>query len=169
MPSIPVLQGIPLISPLKTGKAEEEGRHEGWGESCEEEVLFARANLERPTLFKKLFAFSNVVQGSFGPMDQTGRDGLSFGGRSRNTLLDSLRNGRWAINLASLLPTQVKVLSLNLEGALGSELKNIPLARPGTPLLAEWFNLENLKVGSTPKSLLSFYGIGNYISFLGKL
>lgn len=56
--------------------------------------------------------------------------------------------------MASLLPTQVKVSSLNLEVGLGSELKNIPLARPGTPLLAEWFNLENLKVGSIPGNFL---------------
>lgn len=83
MPSIPVLQGIPLILLPKTEKAEEEGRCEEWGESCcEEEVLFARANLERPTLFKKLFALSNVVQVSFGPLDQFGQYCLSFGGRS---------------------------------------------------------------------------------------
>lgn len=74
---------VSLLSCPPRRKAEEEGRHEGWGESCcEEEVLFARANLERPTLFKKLFAFSNVVQVSFGPLNQFGRDGLSFGGRS---------------------------------------------------------------------------------------
>lgn len=74
MSSIPV-SGVSLLScPPRLGKAEKEGRREGWGEGlCEEEVMFARVTSERPTpVFKKLLAFSTRSGSALAPLTSLG-------------------------------------------------------------------------------------------------
>lgn len=95
MPPNPVLQGYlsyfaPLRPPQEWGRQRKKadvrvGKRLGWEETrCEEGVLFARKNSERQApVFKKPPAFRNVVQVSFGPLDQPGQDGASSGRRRK--------------------------------------------------------------------------------------